>query len=64
MTSYRLETPDEPDEGIRIVCEEHDESETFQRGHRKVTFYCVGCDVELGITLENLEDWRDLQEMC
>lgn len=64
MTSYRVETPEEVGEGIRIVCEAHGESTAFEPGYRKVAFHCSECDLEVGITLEDLEDWRDLGEMC
>lgn len=64
MATYRVEAPDGLEEGIRITCEEHGHSERFQPGYRKVAFHCDGCGIEVGIDLQNTEDWRDLGEMC
>lgn len=64
MASYRVVDPEGLDEGIRVVCEDHGESETFQPGFRTVAFHCARCGIEVSITLENTAEWRDLGEMC
>lgn len=64
MTSYRIEAPEGLDEGIRIVCVDHGESERFEPGYRKVALHCDNCGIEVGIELQDTEDWRDLGEMC
>lgn len=64
MSSYRVETPEATDDGIRVECETHGTSETFDHGHRKVSFYCADCGYEVGIDLQDAEDWRELTERC
>lgn len=64
MASYRVVAPDGPDEGIRIECEAHGKSETFEPGYRKVAFHCSACEREVGIQLEDTKEWRELTEMC
>lgn len=64
MTSYRVVPPDGPEDGIRVECEAHGESQTFQPGYRTVAFHCSECDIEVGIRIEDTEDWRELTEMC
>lgn len=64
MPTYDVEIPEGPERGIRVTCEEHGESEEFQPGRRKVAFHCEQCGYELELSLHDLLDWRDLQEMC
>lgn len=64
MTSYRVVPPEGPEDGIRVECEVHGESETYEPGYRTVAFHCAECDVEVGIRIEDTEDWRELTEWC
>ena len=62
--NYRIEVPQEPERGIRVGCEEHDDWEEFQPGYRTVAFYCDGCGFEVEISLRDTHEWRDWGEMC
>lgn len=64
MPRYTVEVPDGRERGIRVTCEDHGESEAFQPGYRKGTFYCELCGYELEIGLHDPHDWRDVGEMC
>jgi uncharacterized protein (DUF983 family) len=61
--SYTVAVPDGEEHGIRVTCDRHGESETFQSGYRTVVFYCEECDREIEITVHD-GDWRDMQELC
>ena len=61
---FTVEVPDEQERGIRVGCEAHDNWEEFRPGYRRVAFFCEGCGFELEVTLRDLHDWRDMQEMC
>lgn len=62
--TYRVEAPEEPDAGIRVACEAHNGSETFEPGYRTVAFHCDGCGIEVEVHLEDTEEWRELTELC
>jgi hypothetical protein len=64
MFSYTVDVPQEDERGIRVTCEEHDESEEFQPGYSTVTFHCEHCGYEIEITAHDLHEWRDFGEMC
>lgn len=64
MVSYRVQAPEEPDEGIRIECEAHGEGKTFEIGYRKVAFHCDECGIEIEVKIGDTEDWRELTELC
>lgn len=65
MRTYTVEVPDdEPERGIRIRCEEHDQAEEFQPGYRSVAFACDDCGYELEVAVHDLLDWRDTGELC
>lgn len=64
MTDYTVELPEGEEHGIRVRCDEHDESELFQPGYSKVAFACDSCGYELEIAVHDLLDWRDLGERC
>lgn len=64
MATYRVEHPEEFGQGVRVECEEHGESETFEPGRRKAAFHCDACGIEISVHLEDTEDWRELTEMC
>jgi hypothetical protein len=36
MRSYVIERPDGPERGVRVRCPDHDESQEFQPGRRRV----------------------------
>lgn len=65
MPSYTVEVPEGAEEvGIRVRCDDHDESEAFQPGRRSVAFHCEQCSYELQVDVHDLLDWRDTGEMC
>ena len=64
MTRYTIETPDGPERGVRVTCEDHGESAEFPAGHRKGTFYCERCGAEVTVDVRDAHDWRDTGEMC
>jgi uncharacterized protein (DUF983 family) len=64
MVTYEVERPDGEERGIRIACPDHGESEEFQPGYRRVSFYCPGCEFELTVELDDPHDPRDLGELC
>lgn len=64
MVQYEVEVPDGEEYGIRIRCPTHGESEEFQPGYRTVAFACDACGIELEVSVHDLDDWRDLGEMC
>lgn len=64
MPSYRVVVPADGAGGIHIECEAHGTQEEFQPGYRKVAVYCSECGLEVGLHLEDTEDWRELGEMC
>jgi uncharacterized protein (DUF983 family) len=64
MIPYEVDVPEGEERGIRVRCPTHEEVEEFQAGYRTVAFACDGCGVELEVTVHDLDDWRDLGEMC
>jgi uncharacterized protein (DUF983 family) len=64
MPGYSVEIPERQERGIQVTCEAHGETEEFQPGYRTVAFYCEQCGYELELTVHDLHEWRDLQEMC
>lgn len=64
VTGYTVTVPEGEERGLRVECEAHGESEEFQPGYRRVTFYCERCGRELALALHDADDWRDLGEMC
>lgn len=64
LASFTVEVPDEPERGLRVGCENHDEWQEFQPGFRKVAFHCPGCSYEIEISVTDMLEWRDMQEMC
>lgn len=64
MSQYSLEVPDGQERGIRVTCDEHGESQEFQPGYRTVAFECGMCGYEIELTVHDLQDWRELSEMC
>lgn len=65
-TTFTVEVPEngEPERGVRVGCDAHDEWTEFEPGYRGGTFYCETCAFELEIDLHDLLDWRDLGEEC
>ncbi|PSP27003.1 hypothetical protein BRC65_08305 [Halobacteriales archaeon QH_2_65_14] len=64
MPGYTVEIPEGRERGIRVTCQDHDESEEFQPGYRTVAFHCPKCGYEVEVTLHDLHEWRDLGEQC
>lgn len=64
VANYTVTVPDGEERGIQVACDDHDEAEEFQPGYRTVAFHCSQCGYELEVTLHELDDWRDLGEMC
>jgi hypothetical protein len=64
MTSFSVSVPDGEERGIVVRCDTHDEAEEFPPGYRTVAFHCDGCGYEVELTLHDLQEWRDLGEMC
>jgi uncharacterized protein (DUF983 family) len=64
MTNYTVTVPEGEERGLRVECDEHGEAEEFQPGYRTVAFHCDQCGYEIEVSLHDLHDWRDLQEMC
>ena len=61
--SYVVERLPGEEQGIRVTCTAHDESEEFQPGQNRVVFYCSGCGLEIEAAI-HAEDWRDMGELC
>lgn len=68
MLEYTVEVPEGTAEGeeygVRVRCEEHGASETFQPGFRRVAFHCEDCGYEVEVAVHDLLEWRDMGEMC
>jgi len=64
MATYEIEVPEGTERGIEIRCPDHGESTYVQPGLRSATFACHDCGIELTVTAEDLDDWRDLGEFC
>lgn len=64
MTDFTVTVPEGEERGIQIQCGDHGQITEFQPGYRTVAFYCDKCDYEVEITVQDLQDWRDLGEMC
>ena len=64
MTEYTIEVPDGRERGIRVECDEHGEWEEFQPGYRTVPFYCEGCGIEIRVDVSDVDEWKDMGEMC
>ena len=64
MGTYEIQRPEGSEAGIRVACLEHDESERFQPGRSRVTFYCPGCAYEVEVALHDDLDGRPWSEMC
>ncbi|WP_148680494.1 hypothetical protein [Halovivax ruber] len=61
---YRVEPLADPERGMRVGCERHDEWRVFDPGRRSVVFYCPDCSMEIEVTLHDDLDWRDWGERC
>lgn len=64
MTTFTVETPDGPERGVRVACDDHGESEEFPPGRRSVAFYCPDCGYEVEVGLHDTHEWRDPGERC
>ena len=61
---YRIEVLDDPERGVRVGCERHDEWREFEPGRRSVAFFCGECNIDVELTLHDELDWRDWGERC
>ncbi|ELZ08561.1 hypothetical protein C479_14518 [Halovivax asiaticus JCM 14624] len=61
---YRVEPLADPERGLRVGCERHDEWTEFDPSRRSVAFYCPDCSMEIEVTLHDDLDWRDWGERC
>lgn len=64
MVTYEVERPDGAEDGIRVRCPEHDVSEHYPAGRRRVRFHCPDCGFELAVSLHDCLDARPWGERC